>query len=132
MAKRIDRVIIDTNIWISFLIKKNLNTLDIRVKTGKVKIIFSLELMEEFLSVAHRPKFKIYFFKEDVEQLLNLFGVYGEMIEVKSKIELCKDSKDDFLLPLAIDSKADFLITGDNYLLDFKKIGQTKIITIAE
>jgi len=48
MAKRIDRVIIDTNIWISFLITKNLNTLDIRVKTGKVKIIFSLELMEEF------------------------------------------------------------------------------------
>ena len=49
------------------------------------------------------------------------------MAHVKSKIELCRDSKDDFLLSLAMDSKADYLITGDNDLLDLKTIGKTKI-----
>ncbi len=86
MAKKTDRVIIDTNLWISFLITKDLKTLDIRVKTGKIKIIFSLELIEEFLSVANRPKYKKYFSKEDIEQLIDLFEFYGEIAQVKSKI----------------------------------------------
>lgn len=132
MAKKIDRVIIDTNLWISLLITKDLKILDIRVKTGKIKIIFSLELIEEFLSVAHRPKFKKYFSNEDIEQLIDLFEFYGEIAQVKSKIELCRDPKDDFLLSLAIDSKAAYLITGDNDLLDLKRIGKTKIITMTD
>lgn len=130
MAKKADRVIIDTNLWISFLITKDLKTLDIQVKTGKIKIIFSLELIEEFLLVAHRPKFKKCFFKEDIEHLIDLFEFYGEMAQVKSKIELCQDPKDDFLLSLAIDSKADYLISGDNDLLELKTIGKTKIVTM--
>ena len=132
MAKKTDRVVIDTNLWISFLITKDLKTLDVRVKTRKIKIIFSLELIEEFLSVAHRPKFKKYFSKEDIEQLIDLFEFYGEIAQVKSKIELCRDPKDDFLLSLAIDSKADNLITGDNDLLDLRTIGKTKIITMTD
>lgn len=132
MAKRTDRVIIDTNLWISFLITKDLKTLDNKVKTGKIKIIFGLELIEEFLSVASRPKFKKYFLKEDVEQIIDLFDVYGEIVQVKSKIELCRDHKDDFLLSLATDSKADYLITGDKDLLDLKTIGKTKIVTMTD
>jgi len=108
MAKEADRVIIDTNLWISFLITKNLKTIDARVKAGKIKVIFSLELMEEFLSTVHRPKFKKYFAKEDIEQLVDLFEVYGEMVQVVSNVQLCRDPKDDFLLSLAKDSKADF------------------------
>lgn len=130
MAKKTDRVIIDTNLWISFLITKDFKTLDNSVKTGKIKIIFSLELIEEFLSIADRPKFKKYFSKEDNEQLIDLFEVYGEVTQVKSKVKLCRDPKDDFLLSLATDSSADYLITGDNDLLDIKRIGKTKIVTM--
>jgi hypothetical protein len=132
MEKKADRVIIDTNRWISFLITKDLKTLDIKVKTGKIKIIFSLELIDEFLSVANRAKFKKYFLKEDIEQLIDLFDVYGEIVQVKSKIELCRDPKDDFLLSLATDSKADYLITGDKDLLDLKTIEKTKIVTMTD
>jgi putative PIN family toxin of toxin-antitoxin system len=48
MAKRADRIIIDTNLWISFLITKDLRSLDEKIKTGRIKLLFSLELMEEF------------------------------------------------------------------------------------
>ena len=132
MARKVDRVIIDTNLWISFLITKDLKTLDSRVKTGKVKFIFSLELVEEFWSVANRPKFKKVFSRADIDQLLELFDLYGELVQTKSKIQLCRDPKDDFLLALAADSKADYLITGDIDLLEIKKIGKTKIVTIAD
>jgi putative PIN family toxin of toxin-antitoxin system len=132
MAKKADRIIIDTNLWISYLIRKDFKNLDNKIVTGKTKAIFSLELIEEFLSVAHRPKFKKYFTKNDIEQLVDMFEVYGEIAEVKSNLELCRDPKDNFLLSLAKDSKADYLITGDKDLLDLKTIGRTKIITLTD
>jgi putative PIN family toxin of toxin-antitoxin system len=132
MPKKADRVIIDTNLWISFLITKDLKTLDERIKSGKIKVLFSLELIDEFLAITRRPKFKKYFSKEDVEQLVDLFEFYGEVVDVVSQIKLCRDPKDDFLLSLAMDSKADYLITGDNDLLDQRTIGRTRIVTMTD
>jgi putative PIN family toxin of toxin-antitoxin system len=66
MAKKTDRVIVDTNIWISFLITKDLKALELKVKTKKIKFVFSHELLEEFISVVKRPKFKKYFSNEDI------------------------------------------------------------------
>ena len=132
MAKKVDRIIIDTNLWISFLITKDFKRLDNKIKNGKIKILFSIESIEEFLNVADRPKFKKYFEKKDVEQIIDLFDVYGEIIDVFSNIDLCRDLKDNFLLSLAKDSKASHLITGDKDLLDLKKFEKTKILTISD
>src|SRR6478736_9136766 len=132
MAKKTDRLVIDTNLWISFLITKNYKKLDARIKRTKVKILFSLELMEELLTVVSRPKFKKYFDKEDIEQLLNLVDFYGEMVDVKSGLKICRDTKDNFLLSLSKDGKADFLLTGDHDLLALERIDKTKIISISE
>nr|WP_291783380.1 putative toxin-antitoxin system toxin component, PIN family [Cecembia sp.] len=52
------RVILDTNLWINFLISKRQNELDVLVESGAVTLIFSQELLEEFLEVSERPKFK--------------------------------------------------------------------------
>lgn len=56
----------------------------------------------------------------------------AELVEVKTITKLCRDTKDDFLLSLAIDGKADFLITGDRDLLESNQLEKTKIITIAD
>ena len=106
--------------------------LDEYVKSGKVKLIFSKELIEEFIAVAYRPKFAKYFTNEDIENLLDVFNYLGILINVTSNIKICRDSKDDFLLNLAIDSKANYLVTGDKDLLEIKKIKRTKILTIKE
>ena len=132
MPKKTDRIVIDTNLWISFLITKDYKKLDGKIKSGEIKILFSLESMEEFLVVADRPKFRKYFDKEDIEQLIDLFDVYGEIVDVKSNIEICRDAKDNFLLSLSKDGKANFLITGDNDLLELKKFGKTKIIKVSD
>ncbi|MEZ4972859.1 MAG: putative toxin-antitoxin system toxin component, PIN family [Cyclobacteriaceae bacterium] len=63
MAIKTNRVVVDTNLWISFLITKNHKKLDSKIKSGNVRLLFSLELLEEFLVVANRPKFKKYFEK---------------------------------------------------------------------
>jgi predicted nucleic acid-binding protein len=39
--------------------------------------------------------------------------------------------KDNFLLALAKDGKAHYLLTGDKDLLDLEKFGKTRIVTIS-
>jgi predicted nucleic acid-binding protein len=57
---------------------------------------------------------------------------YIDLVEVKSSIKICRDPKDNFLLALAKDGKANFLLTGDKDLLILEKFEKTKIITIAK
>ena len=123
------KVILDTNLWISFLITKNHTEIDDLIIKGKIKLIFSTELVEEFLTVTSRSKFKKYFNKQDIEELLEIFDTFAELINVKLEISECRDPKDNFLLSLAAESKADYLVTGDFDLLTLKKIRKTKILT---
>ncbi len=123
------KVIIDTNLWISFLITHNFKEIDDLIFKKKIQLIFSKELIEEFITVVKRPKFKRFFNDSDIEKLLEFFDYYGKLIEVNTQVNECRDSKDNFLLNLAIDSKAAYLITGDSDLLVLKKIKKTKILT---
>ena len=123
------KVIIDTNLWISYLITHNFKELDNLIFDKKIQLVFSQELIEELITVAKRPKFKRFFNDFDIEKLLELFDYYGKLTEVTTQVNECRDSKDNFLLNLAIDSKSDYLITGDSDLLVLKKIKKTKILT---
>ena len=128
------RVIVDVNIWISFLIGRRLQRIfDILVKP-QIVLIFSKELLDELYAVTQRPKFKKYFTSsQNVEELLNFLSTMGEMIELPETLpERCRDSKDDYLLELAIVSDADFLITGDKDLLVIQTIGNCQIVTAIE
>jgi putative PIN family toxin of toxin-antitoxin system len=126
------KVILDTNLWISFLISKNYSFLDNFIEKGKVKLIFSEELFTEFLTVTERPKLKKYFTENEINHVIKVINQYGVLTEVNSKTTICRDIKDNFLLNLAVDSEADYLVSGDNDLLTIKEIEKTKIITIKE
>jgi uncharacterized protein len=86
-------------------------------------------LIQEFTEVALRPKFRKYFQADDIEDLLLSFEAYGEQVAVTSDVQLCRDEKDNFLLNLALDGKADYLITGDVDLLILNPVEQLKILT---
>ena len=126
------RLILDTNLWISFLISSNYEKLDELLFNEKCKLLFSQELLEEFVTVAKRPKLKKYISRDELEDLLETIDEVAEIVNVTSEISQCRDPKDNFLLSLAIDGKADFLLTGDKDLLVLKKIGNTEIKTISE
>lgn len=79
-----------------------------------------------------RPEFRRYFSDQDIQKLKEHLCSNAQIIEVKSVVDLCRDPKDNFLLALAKDSDADYLITGDNDLLVLKKVGKTKIAKMTE
>jgi putative PIN family toxin of toxin-antitoxin system len=132
MQNNVSRIIIDTNLWISFLITKDFTKLDEIIFSGHGTLVFSQELLDEFLEVARRPKFRRFFSPDDIEEILETIDEYADFVKVHSKIEVCRDPKDNFLLSLAVDGKADFLLTGDKDLLDLGKFGEVTILTISE
>jgi putative PIN family toxin of toxin-antitoxin system len=129
MPKQTDRIIIDTNLWISYLLTKDAK-LDRLLASNLTTLLFSQDLVTEFIEVARRPKFKKYFSIPDLEALLMSISTKAIFIEVLSNVDISPDPKDNFLLALAKDGKATHLITGDKELLSLKRFGDTKIVTI--
>jgi uncharacterized protein len=131
MQNKVNRVVIDTNLWISFLITKDFTKLDEIIFSRQGILVFSQELLDEFLEVAKRPKFRRFFTNADIEEILETIEEYADFVKVQSKVEVCRDLKDNFLLSLSVDGNADFLLTGDKDLLDLIKFGETRILTIS-
>jgi len=132
MAKHRVRLILDTNLLISFLITKEYAHLDEILFVKNARLIFSQELLDEFLVVVKRPKFGRFYSQEEIEEILEIIEEFSDFVGVRSILDLCRDKKDNFLLSLAKDSKADFLITADKDLLELKTSGETKILTIKD
>ncbi|HUH34026.1 MAG TPA: putative toxin-antitoxin system toxin component, PIN family [Daejeonella sp.] len=126
------RLIIDTNLWISLIISRKLNRLDPLLYSHNARLLFSIELIQEIEMTIAKPKLEKYFQNEALSEMLTVFEPFIDLISVKSKVNLCRGPKDDFLLALAKDGKADYLITGDKDLLSIGRFEQTSILTISE
>ena len=127
-----NRVVIDTNLWISYLVSNNLSVFDTLIADNQLTLIFSAELVDEFIEVAQRKKFRKYFDLKDIEDLLIRIRRKALFINVTAVVTTCRDPKDNFLLALAFDSKATHLITGDKDLLVLENYIHTKILTLGE
>jgi len=125
-------IIVDTNLWISFLISRNFEKLDYLFTSRKVCLLFSERLFAEFLRVAGREKFRKYFSESVIDELSTKMKKVAKIVNTTSVQTQCRDPKDNFLLELAIDGKADYLITGDKDLLDLKTVNKTKIVKIED
>lgn len=126
------KIVIDTNIWISFLIGKTLKKLKDLIFEEKVIILTSEEQIEEVIAVLQRNKFKKYFNNNDIEELLYLIYKTCKIVDIKERVNICRDKKDNFILDIAINGKADYIVTGDKDLLILSSFRGTKIITFSE
>ena len=128
MPKKIVRIVIDTNIWISFLIGKTLSGLSEAITNNNVIILFSVELFEELIEVLQRPKFTKYFSQEDIQEFISLIHSKIDWVKIGNHFDDCRDSKDNFLLDLSVSGKADYLISGDEDLLTLNPFQGIEII----
>ncbi len=114
------------------MLTKDFSRLDHLFANNQLKLLFSKTLLDEFVEVAQRPKFKKYFSLLDLEELLLQIEKKAEFILVTSTVDLCRVPKDNFLLALALDGKATHLLTGDNDLLVLKRLNKIRILSIAD
>jgi len=122
------KVVVDSNIWVSFLIGKNLHNLVQYIRNEQITIITCEEQLQE-LSVAFRkPKLQKYFQPNQIATFFSFLKGVSLIVPITAIVPLCRDPKDDYLLALSITSKANFLVTGDTDLLDMQQINNTIII----
>ena len=69
---------------------------------------------------------------EERIQFVARFFADAEIIEIKEKITACRDRKDDKFLELAVNGKADYIITGDQDLLVLHPFQNIVIISVSD
>ena len=126
------KVIFDTNIWISFLIGKQLQSIKDLIVNEQITIVLNDQLINEIVLVTQRPKLQKYFSQQKVIELLDFLNIIGHTFHTKATHSFLKDPKDDFLLDLIDASKADFLVTGDKDLTELRNFKTARILSPAE
>jgi putative PIN family toxin of toxin-antitoxin system len=124
------KIIIDTNLWISFLIGKRLSSLKSLLTKSGLIIFVCDELLKEISEISSKPKIRKYIGDEDVADTFNLINKFcRNIIILKDAVSPVRDIKDLYLLSLADTVNADYIITGDKDLLALGTHNRTKIAT---
>ncbi len=129
-SRRNVKVIFDTNVWISFLIGKRLQSIKGLISIQQIITVFTEQLLKEIKLVSQRPKLKKYFPHQSVLELIDFLEIVGKRVEVISKHHHCSDPKDNFLLDLIDKSKADYLVTGDKALIELNPFKTAKLFLL--
>ena len=128
-----NRIVFDTNVIVSALMFPRSvprQAFNLAYSTGKILASTATTLeLEEVLS---RKKFEKYFSMEERIQFVARFFADAEIIEIKEKITACRDRKDDKFLELAVNGKADYIITGDQDLLVLHPFQNIVIISVSD
>lgn len=126
------RIVIDTNIWISFLLGKSLSKLTDILLNSKIEIFSSEKQIIEIIAVFSKPKLMKYLNESDLQRILYLLNTRTKKVELQEEIDICRDPKDNFIIETAINSSSEFIITGDKDLLILNPINKLRIITYSE
>jgi putative PIN family toxin of toxin-antitoxin system len=123
------RVILDTNVLLSRLLLPDSKTARVvRRFLDRAQPIVSEDALRELAETLSRPKFDPYVSPPDRQRFFELFARVAEWVPVTTPIRRCRDPKDDKFLELAVDGKADWIITGDKDLLELSPFQSTSIL----
>ena len=127
------KIIIDTNLWISFLIGKRLAVLSSLLTNSHLSVFVCAELLTEIEDTASKPKIRKYVGNKDVIDTFRLIEKYCNYAVIdKTAVSSVRDVKDLYLLSLADTVQADYILSGDKDLLELQLHNRTKIVTYSE
>ena len=124
------KVVVDTNVVLSGILFGGNPRKIITAWLGKQYVLcISPELKAEIIDKL-RSKFDLPL--TTVEIIEDALDLNSEKYIPGKKVNLCRDPNDNFLLELALESRADYLVSGDKLVLELKQYKYTKIITPKE
>lgn len=107
------RVVLDTNILISAALKeRSLPALSVALACRRGTILKSIETERELLAVMARPRLAPLIapaFRRWTIAMLES----AEAIEIVERVEACRDPNDDKFLELAVNGRANLILSGD-------------------
>jgi uncharacterized protein len=134
LSKKLDKLVIDTNIVISTLIAKHGDPAKIfkKIISGEVKNYTSKEIIEEIIDVLNRKEITKRTLLKDRQHILEQYLLYSEPIKPKKKFDIVEDKKDNKFIDAAKEAKAKYIISGDKLVLKVKEFQGIKIIRAKE
>ena len=130
------RAVIDTNVLVAALLWRGPpHALLAQARDGRVTLISSPALLAELADVLGRPKFAAILARvgATVDDLLAQVRQLVEVIEPLPLPEpVCRDPDDDEVLALALASRAELIVSGDNDLLVLEQFEGVPIVNAAQ
>ena len=125
--------VFDTNVLVSALLFANSSPRKaFELALCKGEILISKDTVDELNNVLSRPKFERYISLEKRERFLLSFVQKSVLVEIKEKVQECRDCKDDKFLELAINGKATAIVSGDKDLLILHPFRGIPIMTVSQ
>lgn len=107
------RCVFDTNIIVSSLLFESSKPAQvIRFALQQGDVLLSLELLAELREVLGRKKFDRFITSEERDEFLEIFVERAILVEVVERVQECRDPKDDKILELALNGRADCIVSG--------------------
>lgn len=113
------RIVVDTNVVVSALLNPDarINRVLAYLAKGKYLFLYSQDTLDEMLDVLSRHRIGRGMVKDlDVKEFVALVRFRGEEITPVTSIHVCRDPDDDKFLEIAVDGKADYIVSGDGDL----------------
>jgi len=126
------RLVVDANAWISSLLTPEFHERLKIVFDERYHLMVSEELFRDLASAMRKPYLTSRISRADYELFVSMLQTDAELVDVHSVIDVCRDPKDNFLLALAKEGNADYLITGDDDLRSIKQFEKTIIVSLNE
>ena len=131
------KAVLDTNVIISSTISTDSHLTKILDfwRERKFDMITTPAILEEIREVLFRPVMKKYRKFSDEETLIFLLKLEKETTLISPTLALKvvdKDPADDKFIIAAIEGLADYIVSGDQHLLELKKYENIKIISPKE
>lgn len=128
------KVIIDTNLWISFLIGHQTQLVRRMLTDLRYEVYVCSRLIEEIRDVASRDKIRSRVCPSDVDDLLKIINAFCQFanIHTEAPSSAIRDPKDLYLLSLAETIGADYIVSGDADLTDLGQYQNTRIVKLAD
>jgi uncharacterized protein len=130
--------ILDTNIWISYLLSKRYHQLINIILENNLEIPTCKNLVIELKQVLQRKKFKKYIGKKEIDEAVKIHLKICKFMQIDLRTNKLTDNKDNYLLDLYKKANAEALVTGDKQLitqaskLGFKVISLTQFENLME
>ena len=123
------RIVIDTNVFISAALKdKSTPSLALHLALQRGILLKSAVTEQQLFEVLARPYFASLVASATREWFQGVMAD-AEAIDITERIVACRDPTDDKFLELAVNGRADIIITGDADFLVLNPFRDVRIIT---
>ena len=127
------RVVLDTNVYISALLRGRKPEIILRLSSAPYKRydLFTSQAILDEIDRVLREKF--HWRPEDRNLHTSRISKWADVVKPTKRISaIAHDEPDNRILECALKAKADYIVSGDSDLLDLKEYEGIKIITPAQ